>query len=130
MSAAHILIKEVNPDDPEEFRYRIECQLGDACDGWWECDKLHEVDGLSAHLGPNDSEPGAPWDAEEEFGFHGVLHTWRDGHGWTVPFEGCVVEVSDFDPPDEVLELPVGRYEVDDEWDDTSLYLNYVGPEA
>lgn len=132
MSSKHVLVKEIDPEDHEEFRYRIECQVPDSCDGWWECDKPHEVDGRradGAQDGPFDCEADVPWSDKEEFEFHGVTHTWRYGHGWTVPFEGCIVAWADSEPPEEVEALPPGRYEVEDEWDDTSLYLNYVGPE-
>jgi hypothetical protein len=131
---AHILIKEADPDDPEEFRYRVECQIEGGCGGWLECAEPHEVAGWIASGSegdPHDCDPAAPWCNSEEFTFHGVEHTWQGGWGWTVPFEGCLLEsYSDFEPPDEVLDLPVGRYLVDDEWDDTEVCLNYVGPEV
>lgn len=135
MTAAHILVKEADPDDPEDFRYRIECQIEGGCGGWWECDKPHEVDGRCAdadltQCGPFDCVPDAPWEGQVEFTFHGVVHTWHDGHGWTVPHVGCIVAVVDWMPPEEVEDLPPGRYEVTDEWDDTELYLEYVGPEV
>lgn len=126
--STHILIKEIDPEDLAEFRYRIECQVPGSCDGWTECDKPPEFDCRTADS-PYDCAPDAPWDGLNEFEFHGVVHTWRDGYGWTVPFEGCIVAWADADVPDEMESLPPGRYQVDDEWDDTSLDLVYRGPE-
>jgi hypothetical protein len=128
MTSTHILVKEIDPEDPEGFRYRIECQVPDSCDGWIECDKPSEF-GCRYADSPYDCPDDAPWSGLNEFEFHGVPHTWRDGYGWTVPFEGCIVAWADWEPPDEVETLPPGRYQVEDDWDDTSLYLNYVGPE-
>jgi hypothetical protein len=130
MTAAHILIKEIDPDDPDGFRYRIECRAPKSCDGWIECDLVHAVGGLSADdEGPFDCHPDDPWFGREEFEFHGVIHTWQGEHGWTAPFEGCVVAWADWVPPEEMETLPAGRYEVEDDWDDTSVHLDYVGPE-
>lgn len=129
MTATHILIKEIDAGDSEEFTYRIECQIAGGCGGWRECDKPPEFDCRFADS-PHDCEDDALWCGLDEFEFHGVLHTWRDGYGWTVPFEGCIVAWADWDAPDEVEALPPGRYQVDDEWEDTSLYLIYRGPEV
>jgi len=130
MSATHILVKEIDPDDPGDFRYRIECQIDGGCGGWLECDEPHEVAGQNAEAGPDDCDPAAPWWGSEEFEFHGVVHTWRyGGHGWTVPHSGCIVAAVDWVPPEEIEDdLPPGRYEVDDEWDDTEVSLVYCGP--
>ena len=60
---------------------------------------------------------------------HGQMHTWRDGHGWTVECTGCIVNYNNsYDLPPEVEDLPIGRYEVDDDWDDTCCYLYLIGP--
>lgn len=127
----HTLIKEIDtdytgmPDGEVEYRYRIECADPATCDGWIECGKLHEFDGRDADTyGPYDCEPDCPWFESEEFDFHGVVHTWRDGYGWTVPFDGCIVAYTDWDVPDEIWSGPVGRYPVDDEWDDTQCTLS------
>lgn len=62
---------------------------------------------------------------------HGVLHEWRWGHGWTVPFEGCVVADNvhrgwSDDASDIAIEHGIGTHVVDDDWDDTDLRLTYV----
>ena len=133
----HILVKEIDtdyaerlPDFPPQYRYLIECPEGNRCEGWAEYREAHEVDGVSANDGPDDCEPEALWAAEEEFDFHGATHTWKYGWGWTVAYPGCVVQGSDFDPPDELYALPVGRYVVEDDWDDRCCYLQYIGAEA
>lgn len=128
MTAMHILVKEIDADDPEEFTYRIECQIAGSCGGWLECNEPPESDCRIAD-DPHDCADDALWCGRDEFEFHGVVHTWHDGYGWTVPFEGCIVAWADWDAPDEVEALPPGRYQVDDEWEDMSLYLDYVGPE-
>lgn len=130
----HTLIKEIDtdyaawqPDAAVEYRYRIECADPASCDGWIECGEEHEVEGRSADAydeGPFDCAPDAPWFGAEKFEFHGAMHTWRDGYGWTKPFDGCIVAYTDWDVPDEAWSGPVGRYPVDDEWDDTSCTLS------
>lgn len=70
-----------------------------------------------------------PWCDEDEFVFHGVPHTWRYGYGWTVPFEGCVVDANDScvdEAYDIAREHGPGTHEVDDDWDETTCYLIWV----
>lgn len=140
----HILVAEVDtafgerfPNLPPVHTWHLDCPDSNSCSGWTECDESHEVEGVSAGDGPWDAPEGAPWDGEDEFDFHGVEHTWYDGHGWTVPFDGCVVRGSGCDAPDALNEpdpaggwrVPLGRWVVEDDWDDTDCNLLLVGPE-
>ncbi|WNM66368.1 hypothetical protein SEA_CULVER_98 [Gordonia phage Culver] len=128
----HILTVTKSDDfDPEypSFDWSIECQNVDKCGGWQECTEKHEVDGVTAGEGPWDCAEGAPWEEQEEFEFHGVLHTWHWGHGWTVPYRGCVVAGSDWicdHAHDIALDHGCGRHEVEDDWDDMDCYLIHV----
>lgn len=139
----HLLTVTKHADWHEDEPYwdgSITCQAPSLCNGWWECGEPHEVDGVSAADGPYDSEcPGEhgvstdraghlPWCDEDEFEFHGVLHTWRYGNGWTVPYDGCVVQTADIAEyvDDIAREHGEGTFVVDDEWDDTSVYLHFV----
>jgi hypothetical protein len=117
-----------HPDDPD-YRYGIECVAPEKCGGWQECLEPHEVDGKSAADGPWSCDSADPWCDEDEFEFHGVVHTWHYGYGWTVPFDGCVVQASDSgwgDLYEIARDYGPGRYVVADEWDDTDCYLTYV----
>lgn len=118
-----------HPDDPY-WVWDVACATPDLCGGWWECLNPHEVDGVSAADGPYDGDETLPWCDEDEFEFHGVLHTWRYGHGWTVPYDGCVVQTADLG--DDVCEIArehgPGSYVVDDDWDDTDCRLGFVRP--
>lgn len=134
----HIMIKEIDQeyadkfsDYDTEYNYYIICPEGNGCDGWIECSKEHTVPGYDgANDGPYESEEDAPWDGHDEFEFHGEWHEWKWGYGWTVEYPGCVVQGQyDLDPPDELYSMPPGRYIVEDDWDDTTCYLQYVGPE-
>lgn len=116
-----------DPDDlPEVGDWHIECSDPASCDGWIECDGNHIANaGEDASAGPYQARTDQPWCDEEEFAFHGVMHTWRYGHGWTVPYDPCpVIGFSDTDLPDGIP-VELGRYEVDVEWDDESCYLTY-----
>lgn len=58
-----------------------------------------------------------PRHGQQGYEFHGQMHTWRDGHGWTVEYTGCIVHYNNsYDLPPEAEDLPIGRYEVDDDW--------------
>ncbi|SIH38516.1 Uncharacterised protein [Mycobacteroides abscessus subsp. abscessus] len=134
----------VFPEDVERHKYSIMCPGGNGCSGWLECREPHEVDGVSADCGPyrcacpagqrsqlgGVEEPLAPWHDCEDFTFHGVEHTWRAGHGWTVPYPGCIVNWCDYELPAGYGELPLGEHEVDDDWDDTECYLTLAEPVA
>lgn len=118
---------------PDQHAWDIEvtCLNPLRCDGWWECLEDHEQDGISAADGPWESDEDAPWLEEEEWDFHGVTHTWRYGHGWTVPYPGCVVAVND-DVRDQgwwiAEEHGAGVYAVEDDWDDEFVALHYLRP--
>lgn len=114
------------PDSPE-FESGIECLGG--CNGWQECgEDKHEVPGYEGvNDGPWDSDEDAPWYDEEEFEFHGVLHTWNgNGYGWTVPFPGCVVAANDYTEPYGADVRRDGSWLVEDDWDDTTVSLNVI----
>jgi hypothetical protein len=132
-------------EDQPDWRGEIECLSADECGGWQECREPHliggwSVDGgpyetsgcLACEHGPKSSFKHVPWCDEEELVLHGVVHTWRWGHGWTVPFEGCVVAVNDY-VCDSVFDIGQqhgeGRHLVDDEWDDHWCALIYAGAE-
>lgn len=122
----HILVRVARPDGG--YDDRIECVAPETCEGWQECCERHEVDGHNADVGPYDCDTDAPWFDEEEFKFHGVTHTYRYPHGWTVPFQGCIVAHhhrcwgSDVDGIDETT--PPGRYPIRAEWDDDECILS------
>lgn len=132
----HILVVEKDetyaerfPDFPEERVFRLECPDGNGCAGWSECRKPHTVNGKDASAGPYECDEFDPWYDLDEFTFHGVLHTWHSGFDWTVPYDGCVVDGNDWEPPDGAFDLPYGRYEVEDDWwDETSVTLFLIGP--
>lgn len=136
--SAHILVVEpdshaptMQPHHPDERQWSIECPHDNGCSGWLECKEPHEVEGHgSAAEGPEDATADKPWADAEEFEFHGVMHTWKPyEHGWTVPYPGCVVAGSDWaSPPDGWDELPYGRYPIEDDWDDTTVVLDFVHP--
>lgn len=139
MSTAHVLVIEPDtkyakqfPDADPEVLWRVECSDSAKCNAWEECNTPHEVEGLSAADGPYECPEEMPWFDEPEFEFHGELHTWRQGWGWTVEFAGCSVgEFRDAELPDD-LPQPVapGRYTIDVDWDDDYCTLRYVGPEG
>lgn len=110
---------ESYPGEPPEFESELECPIG--CNGWQECrEDEHAVPGYDGeNAGPWESDEDAPWYDEEEFEFHGVVHTWNgNGYGWTVPYDGCVVAGNDWQAS---LYFPdrEGKWLMDDEWDDT-----------
>lgn len=112
------------PGEPMEYEDSLECPVG--CHGWQECADDHVVPGYDGvNDGPYDSDEDAPWYDQEEFEFHGVLHTWNGmGYGWTVDYEGCVVAGNDWSD----LSLPdrEGVWLVDDDWDDHTVTLSEV----
>ncbi len=129
----HVITRrEEKYDDDEPFSHlppdmvdELECPIG--CNGWSECNKAHEVPGYDGvNDGPWDSYEDAPWYDQEEFEFHGVVHTWSgNGYGWTVPYNGCVVAGNDWSDPYGVPDRP-GKWLVDDDWDDTTVSLTKV----
>lgn len=128
----HVLVKTLAEG---VLSYRLECPGKPHCDGYTECREKHEIDGTDASDGPFECPPDQPWYEQEEFEFHGVLHTWHDWCSWTVPFKGCVVAAAsnigtDWGIPDEIREQPPGRYLIRDEWDEDMVRLEFVGPEG
>lgn len=111
--------------------WTLECDNPDVCGGWLECPEVHEVDGWSADAGPHSAgtSTSCPWFGRDEFTFHGVAHTWMFGHGWTVPYPGCVVADAGSigDEAADIFEAHgVGRFVVDDDWGDTTCWLEVV----
>lgn len=146
----HILVVEPDaayaarfPDADPETRWWIECPEGNDCAGWQECREPHVVDSKDAADGPHETECRCvnglecevPWCGEDVFTFHGIEHEWRWGYGWTVPFTGCVLAANAdrFDPPDDLWQtdgtLSIGRWVVDDDWDDDLPTVTLIGPE-
>lgn len=135
MADRHILVKTLDTTTPgrPDYTFTLECPGPPQCVGFTECQEKHEVDGRDAAEGPYDCAEDDPWLHEEEFTFHGVLHTWQDGYGWTVPFEGCVVRPHPYFPDearDVLFEQMPGRYVVAVDWDEDSYTLKLVGPEG
>ncbi len=130
----------VFPEHVDSRDYGTKCLVENGCGGWIECREPHEVDGKKADCGPYDcdcpdGQPSclseteadyAPWCDREEFEFHGVVHTWRYGYGWTVPYKGCIVAWGDYELPGCYEDLPRGEYQVEDDWEDTGCYLQLV----
>lgn len=108
----------------DDLAASITCLHPDRCTGWIECSGQEHPAG--SEDGPYDCEEDAPWEGADEFEFHGELHTWRDSYGWTVPYVGCVVQGADYEIPDELRPLRIGRWIVEDEWDETDVYLTVV----
>ncbi len=121
----HTLVVEVDTAYAEKFpqfavehTWHVECSDPRACPGWIECDVRDE-----AH---HDNEDG-----EDEKTLHGVLHSqFHYGYGWVLDYEGCPLEMADLELPDGLDEesLEPGRYPVDADWDDESVYLTLIKP--
>lgn len=134
MSSVHVLVismppgepgEAIFPEWPDDRDYDVACTDRQRCKGWLECLEPHDVDGRAAGS-PYIGDVADPWWGADEFEFHGVTHTWREGYGWTVPHPGCPAEENGAEPPYGAHLLPIGRYEVDDQWDDTSCYLKFT----
>lgn len=124
----HVLV--ITGDTPETRDCYLECPDGNGCSGWIECGVRWHGDGeRSAEHGPFDCSDDLPWYDEEEYEFHGETHTWRSGYGWTVPYRGCVVMYGNWEPPDDVFNIEPGRYDVEDDWDETEVYLEWANAE-
>ncbi|KQU30319.1 MULTISPECIES: hypothetical protein [unclassified Rhodococcus (in: high G+C Gram-positive bacteria)] len=132
MSATtHTLVVEVDeeygarfPDLEAAMKWRVECSDSNSCEGFMECREVHEVGKWRETAeGPYECDEDCPWYDQEEFWFHGVLHTWHSGYAWTVPYDGCPVQASVAEPPGEAYPLLVGRYEVEPDWDDEFCYV-------
>lgn len=125
----HVLtISDVVVDQGEivDYNTTLTCFPG-GCEGWQECREGHKVEGYDedANVGPYDCAEEAPWADKDEFVFHGVMHEWRYGWGWTVPFQGCVLAVNDFSDGayDIMVAFGPGEYLIEDEWDDTEVWI-------
>ena len=110
----------------EDGAWSIECLDGNGCSGWIECDGDH------AGYDPED-EASPAFDCYEDVEIHGVPHDWQWDYAWTIPYEGCVVQGANVDPPDELYEHETvqyrpGRWVVDADWDYTDCcYLTLSG---
>ena len=125
----HVLV--ITGDD-EDFDFDIEC-FGD-CDCYEECMLEHPTTHpWEEH--PEDDDSDCPCDPIEdlEAEFHGVLHTYHQEYGWTVPFVGCGVREScrECDSLGEIArEYGIGRWVVAAEWDEWHACLSYEGPDG
>ena len=122
--------KHWTADDPD-WTWVITCLAPEKCGGWQECDESHEIEGQPVNDGPWDSDESAPWCEQDQYVFHGVEHEYRWGHGWTVPFDGCVVAEHAYwsDSVAEIVdEHGEGEHVVDDDWDDEVMTMIYVEP--
>lgn len=131
----------VLPEHQDNRTWSIRCEDPENCDGWQECFESHVCEhGRDASRGyDEDSESpgicpgGGPddacdcWAGLEDFEFHGIMHTYRWGYGWTIKYPGCVVAAArDFtDAPDYWESKPRGEYEIRDDWDDEQLTLYF-----
>lgn len=108
-------------EDPDYPDYALECNTPDLCHGWLECGD--ERDGPSPDEALDMAGFDGEWEEEQEF--HGVLHTWHWGPGWTIPYTaGCIVQYCDWEPPYDMPYKPrAGRYEVEIKWDDNPELL-------
>lgn len=138
--------QHIFPEHPDERDYTIVCTDPQRCEGWTACPEPHEFDGISAACGPHSCDcpdghpnclgegpgeggnrPRPPWFDQEEFDFHDVTHTWRNGWGWTVPYRGCIVAGIDAEWPEQIEQTPIGAWEIDEEWvDESDCYLSFT----
>ena len=110
-----------------DYEYTIECPTG-TC-GWIECEEDHPCEDHPDGDPDDDCEVCEPVDGDEHH-FHGQCHEYMTCADWTVPYDGCCVDVaSDGRIFDLVYDLPsTGRYYIDDDWDDTDCTLSLIGP--
>lgn len=126
----HILVVEKADDwheDEPYFDLAIECATPATCNGWIECREPHEG------FDPDD-ESSPAFDQLEDVLIHGVNHEWKYGHGWAVAYEGCIVawdhdHVVEYGS-DIAHEHGEGRHQVDSDWDDWGLVLQYAASEV
>lgn len=106
------------------YDWTIECHNIDLCGGWIECREYHgDADGGPWECGQDD-----PWAEQEEYEFHGVTHTWRYEHDWTVPYHGCVPQIAGDDSAREIAyHKGEGSWLIGDDWDDDYCYLTVIG---
>lgn len=126
-----LLAQHREPDEQDvrdAYQVHIECPTPEHCTGWEECRGPHtSPDGLlDANDGPYDCEEDVPWEGQEEFEFHGELHTWCGSWGWMVPFPGCIVVAQGIEVPGDIDTERDGRWLIEDDWDDTDCYLVLV----
>ena len=120
---------DLYPNKGIKYVGSLKCPEGNNCTGFTECDEIHEHEGV--RIGDHEAGdccPGdpsmdppelcSPWCGEEEFEFHGEWHTYQDGYGWTVPFEGCIVNEYSWEIPDECYPLRPSVWTVDVRFDD------------
>jgi len=98
----HIVTKDIDLECPGEFTYTWECPGPKHCSGFQECCETRPED-----------DPCSG----DELELHGVVHTYHDGYGWTVPYQGCVLApYQDLEVDDALLYEPPGRYVIDIYW--------------
>lgn len=128
MSTHHVVIEvdeayaERFPHADAEYRWSIECSDPQGCKGWIECNEDH--DGCDP-----DDEDSVMFDRhDDEVEIHGQTHEWHGMHGWVLDHPGCPVQGYGADLPDGLHPMQPGRWEVEEEWDDTDLYLELITP--
>ena len=103
-----------------EYESAVVCPGPKYCHGWQECDGDH------TGYDPEDEESPA-FDQYEDVEIHGVLHEWKCGHNWTVPYKGCVLEGRAWPWGDNVHDILMtygpGEYVIDEDWDDTDVFV-------
>lgn len=109
-----------------DYAATLDCPGPDYCHGWEECMECREVADF------DDDDVWGDSSGEEQRVLHGVDHTWHDGWGWTIPFDGCVVRADPDQIGDSIHEIVAdygdGDYLVEDVWwDGTSVSLLMVG---
>jgi len=111
-------------EDQHHWQGDVYCLTPERCNGFEECAGDH------TGMDPDDEDSPA-YDRGDEFEMHGVAHEWHYGYGWTVPYNGCVVQAGWNDSlPDEIHELGEahgpGLHLVDDDWDEGMVTLTRV----
>lgn len=129
--------EHVFPEHPDDRAHGVVCLDLAKCNGWETCSRQHickhghvcsRYDELSMD-GPCPGEQDNCWSGYDEFTFHGEEHVWRGSdYGWTVRYRGCVVSSFDYELDFCIDDLPIGQYEVEDDWDDEWCRLLLVEP--
>ena len=124
---SHVLV--VVREDEDNFDFTLECS--GECGCFQECLEAHPVGHLMDECPTPDDSCRCEPDCGDEEEFHGVLHTYESGYGWTIPVEGCGVQPTfmECDTPYEIARrYGPGRWEVDVDFDEGHACLIFAGP--
>lgn len=116
----------VFPEHPDERSYTLMCPDGNGCKGFLRCGEPHWFGGVPVEHDINQDSSAPRGYENEEREFHGVTHLWREGWGWTVPYEGCIVNYVNWEYPTGIAQYPIGEYDVEDEWIDDSCWVEFA----